>query len=186
MAKRKVLIPLDGSDFSRQILDVVRRFLSPEQYELSLLRVGETQPGHVGRPTHPASAEVPLPMYDSPTDLENTHHPIYASQEYDSAVAGLQGELDVERRQLEANGYTVNTEVRLGDPRHEIVNLVADGGFAMVAMTTHGRSGFSRMLSGSVAEHVMRHVSVPVMLLRPTEPAAGDGSSPSAAAPATP
>jgi nucleotide-binding universal stress UspA family protein len=38
----------------------------------------------------------------------------------------------------------------------------------LVAMTTHGRSGISRLIFGSVAEQVLRHVSVPVLLVRPT------------------
>jgi nucleotide-binding universal stress UspA family protein len=35
-----------------------------------------------------------------------------------------------------------------------------------VAMTTHGRTGFARLMHGSVAQHVFIHVDVPVLLYR--------------------
>jgi nucleotide-binding universal stress UspA family protein len=37
----------------------------------------------------------------------------------------------------------------------------------LVAMATHARAGISRMVLGSVATHVLRHVALPVLLLRP-------------------
>lgn len=37
----------------------------------------------------------------------------------------------------------------------------------MVAMSTHSRSGLSRMVRGSVAEEVMRQVKVPVIMMHP-------------------
>jgi hypothetical protein len=38
-------------------------------------------------------------------------------------------------------------------------------------MTTHGRSGLRRVFAGSVAEHVLHHVDVPILLVRPQEEA---------------
>jgi hypothetical protein len=40
-------------------------------------------------------------------------------------------------------------------------------------MTTHGRTGFSRLIMGSVAEKVLHKVSLPVLLLHPTKQPAG-------------
>jgi nucleotide-binding universal stress UspA family protein len=37
----------------------------------------------------------------------------------------------------------------------------------MIVMTTHGRSGFGRLLLGSVAESVLRGTSTPVLVLHP-------------------
>jgi len=45
MAKRKVLIPLDGSENSRQILPHVQAWLKPDAHELILLRVSEPPQG---------------------------------------------------------------------------------------------------------------------------------------------
>ena len=50
MSKHKVLIPVDGSDFSRQVFDHIREYLPAEETELTLLRVSVAPHGHVGRP----------------------------------------------------------------------------------------------------------------------------------------
>ena len=39
----------------------------------------------------------------------------------------------------------------------------------MVAMTTHGRSGVSRLLFGSVAEAVLREAEIPVLMMKDTK-----------------
>ncbi|MBK8049046.1 MAG: hypothetical protein IPK16_19215 [Anaerolineales bacterium] len=43
MTKRKVLIPMDGSEFSRQIVRTVKEFLDPHDVSLVLLRVAATE-----------------------------------------------------------------------------------------------------------------------------------------------
>ena len=45
MVKKKVLIPLDGSELSRQVLPHVRRLLSPEEHTLILFRAAEVPEG---------------------------------------------------------------------------------------------------------------------------------------------
>lgn len=42
-------------------------------------------------------------------------------------------------------------------------------GMALIALSTHGRSGFRRMVMGSVAENVIRHAHVPVLVFPPAE-----------------
>ena len=53
-----------------------------------------------------------------------------------------------------------------GDPSTAIVGLTHEYPDAVVAMTTHGRSGMGRWLMGSVADRVVRHAAGPVMVLR--------------------
>jgi nucleotide-binding universal stress UspA family protein len=169
MAKGKVLITLDGSDFSRQIISEVCKFFGPDQIEIVLLQVGGVQHGHTGRPSRPASAEVPVPMYETAQDVEYMQHPVYASQEYDSAAGVLHDGLRADQEALERDGYTVRSIAKFGDPAREIVATANEEGVSLVAMTTHGRSGLSRLVSGSVAEAVLRNTSIPVFMLRPVE-----------------
>lgn len=65
MTQHRVLIPLDGSDFSRAIFDYVLKFLPASENCLILLRVGDPPEGHVGHPTRLAATETPLSMYDT-------------------------------------------------------------------------------------------------------------------------
>jgi nucleotide-binding universal stress UspA family protein len=58
--------------------------------------------------------------------------------------------------------------IRHGLPAVEIVDYAARYDHDCIMMTTHGRSGISRMMLGSVAERVLRHASVPAIVVRST------------------
>lgn len=55
-----------------------------------------------------------------------------------------------------------------------ITEEVKRRGADLVVMGTHGRSGFAKMLLGSVAQSVLHHVNVPVLLVRSPKPHPGD------------
>jgi len=63
----------------------------------------------------------------------------------------------------------VRTFVRTGSPYQEIVDLATDERADLVAMGTHGRSGMSRLLLGSVADRVIRLAPCPVLTVRKPE-----------------
>ena len=93
---------------------------------------------------------------------------IYASQEWDSAVAEAKSALGPVLSQLKAAGFSVKVEVQFAhDVAHAIADFVSTQPTDMIAMATHGRSGIARMMKGSVAEEVMRRVAVPVVLMHP-------------------
>jgi nucleotide-binding universal stress UspA family protein len=169
MAPHKVLIPVDGSDFSRQIFAHVITFLPSDDNALILLRVGDPPEGHVGHPARLASAESRVEVYDTAQDVEAAAHPIYASQERDSAEAEFRRELSGDIHALEQAGYAVTSCVRFGDPGEEIVAFVEVNDIELVAMTTHWRRGLNRLIFGSVAQFVAQHRTVPVMMVRAQE-----------------
>ena len=53
-----------------------------------------------------------------------------------------------------------------GDPAAEIVRVADEEGVDLIVMSTHGRTGLTRMLMGSVAELVVRRASCPVMTFK--------------------
>ena len=169
MARRRILIPLDGSDFSREVLASVRSLFPPEQHDIVLMRVHERQQGHVGHPPRIVSPDTYLTGYDSPRDLEFSLHPVYESQEVDAAIGALTDALRAEAEPLEAEGYTVQAVVHFGDPAHAIIQYALENPVDLIAMTTHGRSGLRRITAGSVATQVLHHSPVPVLLFRPQE-----------------
>jgi universal stress protein A len=73
-------------------------------------------------------------------------------------------------RALGKNARAVTHRVDVGDASQCILDAArrADS----IVMSTHGRSGLSHLLIGSVAEKVVRHASVPVLTIRVPEPAA--------------
>lgn len=63
----------------------------------------------------------------------------------------------------------VQTVVREGRPGSQIVDFAKEQNVQVVVMATHGRSGLRRTILGSVADHVLRHLSgVPLLLVRPS------------------
>ena len=62
----------------------------------------------------------------------------------------------------------LRTVLRCGDPTTETLAVIEELQPEMVVMGTHGRTGFSHLLLGSVAENVVRSSPVPVLTLRAT------------------
>jgi nucleotide-binding universal stress UspA family protein len=57
-------------------------------------------------------------------------------------------------------------DVVFGRPAEEIVRYAEDGGFSLIVLPSHGRTGLARLVIGSVAEHVVRLAHCPVLALR--------------------
>jgi len=53
--------------------------------------------------------------------------------------------------------------------QHSIVSFIQENPCDLVIMASHGRSGISRALVGSVAEHVLRHSKTPVLVVPPMQ-----------------
>lgn len=70
------------------------------------------------------------------------------------------------RSRAEVYEATVTTDVRAGDPAKTIVEYADEKGIDQIVMGSHDRSGLSRILTGSVAEEVVREASVSVTLAR--------------------
>lgn len=68
-----------------------------------------------------------------------------------------------------ALGLTAETAVIRGRPAHAIVAHAKNGGFDLIVMGTHGRTGVSHVVMGSVAERVLRKAPCPVLTVRGME-----------------
>lgn len=72
----------------------------------------------------------------------------------------------VEQRLIN-KGISVRCEIRFeGNPPRQIIDLATQTGSAVIAMSTHGRSGVDRWVFGSVADKVLRAGDTPVLLVR--------------------
>lgn len=65
------------------------------------------------------------------------------------------------------SGLAAGEEVREGDPRDEIPAVAQAWGADLVVLGTHGRSGFERLVLGSVASYVARHGRTSVLVVPP-------------------
>jgi nucleotide-binding universal stress UspA family protein len=163
----RVLVPLDGSAFSRQILPYVRRLLRPGEHELTLLRVAA--PPETPRPEGPSTVSIEyltMPVR-SPAREGDRAAVVDPAHIAGNIVAALEDEMQEDVYYLQAAGFAATVEVRFGDPAAEIIRIVEDRDVGVVAMATHGRTGLRRLVLGSVAEQVLRRLTVPVLLVRP-------------------
>jgi nucleotide-binding universal stress UspA family protein len=139
-----VLVALDGSGVAEGVLPFAEKIAGPLDAEVVLLRVVE--------PVSPADAMASAGVAIPDTLFLRELH----AKEYLTAMA----------KRLQAKGLRVRTALRVGVPAAEIVGAAADERADLIAMTTHGRSGFRRALFGSVAESVLRSAEVPVLMMR--------------------
>lgn len=79
------------------------------------------------------------------------------------------GYLEPQYQEVRALGLEAAFDLRSGKAAEEIVGYARDAGVDLIAMATHGRSGLSRIVAGSVTEEVLRHATVPVFVSRPRE-----------------
>jgi nucleotide-binding universal stress UspA family protein len=78
-----------------------------------------------------------------------------------------------------AGGGRIKTAVLYGRVAREIVGYARDRDVGLIVVGTHGRTGASRVLLGSVAEGVVRLAPCPVLTVPPPRPARGVSSLPS-------
>ncbi len=141
----RLLIPVDGSEFSSSAIVRALHLLGEPYPQLHMVRV-------LGTPTW----ALPAIEYGLVAEF------LEASREW------AQEQLDEQSGRATAAGYAVTTELRPhGNVIEEIINATESSGSDVIAMCTHGMGGIGRIVIGSVADGVLRHSTRPVLLLRP-------------------
>jgi nucleotide-binding universal stress UspA family protein len=74
--------------------------------------------------------------------------------------------LDRLQAELAARGFTVETQLAMGDPATELIRVAEQESVDLIAMSTHGHRFLSDLLHGTTADRVRHLVKVPVLLLR--------------------
>lgn len=70
------------------------------------------------------------------------------------------------QRELQGEGFEVNSVLAMGDPATEIIKLARSSSVELIAMSTHGHRFISDLLYGSTADKVRHSVDIPVLLLK--------------------
>lgn len=135
-----LMVCVDGSKLSEAILPHAVALSKRLEARLQLLQVIDTA----------AAAAVPI---------DGGHADVMES----GYVHGLARRLRAE------HAVDLDWEVLHGDPADSIVSYLADCQDTMLAMTTHGRSGLSQVVAGSVSHEVLHEVRCPVAVLRPAD-----------------
>lgn len=84
----------------------------------------------------------------------------------ESQLAEAKGYLSQVASQLKLNGANIRTESLKGDPANQLAEYAQKNNFDLIVIASHGRSGISRWVWGSVTDKVLRSACVPVMMVR--------------------
>ena len=140
---KKILVPLDGSELAKMALDQAEKLAKTFDSEIILFQV------------------VPfMPIYGSPELVT----PLIVDEKQKEAAERYLANLSEE---LKKRGLRVAATVRTGQQvAVEIIDFAKEVGADLIIMCTHGRSGISRWVMGSVALKVLTRAETPILLIR--------------------
>jgi nucleotide-binding universal stress UspA family protein len=140
---KKILVPLDGSELAKTGLEEAEKLAQAFGSEIILFQV------------------VPfMPIYGSPelvTPLIVDEKQKEAAEKYLLALT----------EELKKKGLKAKSTVKTGQQvAVEIIDFAKECGVDLIVMCTHGRSGITRWVLGSVAHKVLTRAETPILLLR--------------------
>jgi len=147
---KRMLIPLDGTELSEEAMEHAVELGSLFGCRYDLVRV-------VPYPVDIASPYLPHTVQMNQGLVEEAKE---SAREYLEGFAER-----MRRRDLQVEiGVSVDAQ-----PGHGILREAESRRCDFIAMTTHGRTGFTRAVLGSTSDKVLRGTHVPVLLYRPPE-----------------
>ncbi len=140
---KKILVPLDGSELAKRALEEAEKLANCFGSKIVLFEV------------------VPfMPIYGSPELVT----PLIVDEKQKEAAEKYLANLSEELKQ---KGLKVTGVVRTGQQvAVEIIDFAKESGANLIIMCTHGRSGISRWVLGSVALKVLTRAETPILLIR--------------------
>lgn len=148
MTYQRIFVPVDKSEPSLRAVDEACRLAKAVNAELKLVHI--------------------MDMADYGFEFINTQDKeLMVKQEAAKEIASK----PLKEAAKRAAEFGISTETQLSLPQHtgrseKLLELAAEWKADLIVMGTHGRDGIDHFLLGSVAEGVVRHATVPVMLVR--------------------
>lgn len=138
-SRRHIMVPLDGSSYSERALPLARQLASEWNADILLVQI-----------------IVPPPVPTTPY--------ITASADWQGLPAERQSAARYLNR-LAGDAPNIQTLVRVGDVGDSLLEVVETRGITDVVMASHGRTGLSRMILGSVADELIHSLHCPVIVI---------------------
>lgn len=146
----RIILGVDGSSFARAAENVIGRWPIFRQAAVEVTSVAE-----LGLPW---TAGLALSSYD-PSGSEYTGM-------VDQMIADHQAVADAAAARLISAKVSARARVLQGDPATQLIRLARDDQADLIVLGTHGRTGLSRLIIGSVARNVMLHAECSVLVVR--------------------
>lgn len=142
---KRILVPLDGSMLAEKALPYAVRLANRLDAQLFLVRAVET-----------------------PLLLSNVRQGEYElAREAEAYLERITRWISSRTLTPHTDTNRIHTAVVKGDATREISYYATNLEIDLVVMTTHGRGGFTRLVTGSVARKILHKLTIPVLLVRP-------------------
>jgi nucleotide-binding universal stress UspA family protein len=139
---KKILVPLDGSELAKKALVHAEELAKTYGAEIILFQVVHF-----------------MPIYGSPELVT----PLIVDEKQKEAAERHLTDLAEE---MKTRGHKVTGIVRTGQQvAVEIIDFAKESGVDLIVMCTHGRSGITRWVLGSVAHKVLTRAETPILLI---------------------
>ena len=147
----KILVPLDGSKVGEAALpyieDLVTKLVPSEKVEVTLIQVVSSLAHYI-------------------VVGEEAVRAPYTPQEIEQIKRRAQQYLTKAGESLKKTGATIKVSVTVGNAAEEILGAADELKVDMIAMSSHGRSGLSRLAFGSVTDKVLHSSNRPVLVVK--------------------
>jgi nucleotide-binding universal stress UspA family protein len=155
---KHIVVPLDGSPFAEKILDPGMTLGQLMNADYTLLRVIKAVFPYSYAVEGATMGQMAQSLMDR---IDKVHEEL--KREAHSYLEGV-------AQRLRGRGLRVKTMVVVDDqPAAGLVHQAVAPAIDAVAIASHGRHGLGRLFQGSVADQVVRHGAVPVLVLTPRE-----------------
>lgn len=158
MQIKHVLVPVDQSELAERAIEYAVALVQPHG-SLTLLNVVEKHLLVTNKIKHESSG-----LEDGIAMVASAILPVDTA-EADLAWQNADTYLGKTAARLESLGLKVTTKVAEGNPAEHILEAARKFNVDAIAMSTHGRTGFSRLVMGSVALKVVAEAPCPVFLV---------------------
>ena len=148
---QRMLVLLDGSELAEAVLphvETLTKQRGADLVDIVLLQVCEPTPFAV--------------YYYSTVPIDWEDYIARCKREDEQHLAKIE-------KRLKDAGLKVRSELLMGKPADAIIDYVGKNPVNLIVMSTHGRSGLSRWVYGSVADKVLHGASTPIFLVRPRQ-----------------
>ena len=155
---KTLIVPLDGSELAESVLphvEALAKQRSTKPIEVLLLKVSE--PPSVPTYYGPEISGVSLNWGDY--IQQETIRRKESSEEYLAKI----------EKRIKADKINVSSKVIEGKANDEIVDYANNNPESIIVLATHGRSGISRLVYGSVAANLLNGITNPILMVKPKE-----------------
>lgn len=152
---RTLLLPLSSSEVSTIVIPHAKTLAKQKGLAVDVVLMEVVEPPITPAYYSPEISGVPLNWGQ------------FVEQEIARGTQAATEHLSTVEKQFRDDGISVSSIVATGKPAEEIISYASKNPYMVIVMATHGRTGLSRFIYGSVAQSVLYGVTNPMVLIQP-------------------